>query len=116
MTLLNSIRKANPALQSTWNIHFTETSNEKLLSYVKIAENTEGVKNIIWCVANLDTENTQVGHVTVPRDLLGIYDKINISVQDLLTGETYHWSGEMNYIELNPYKSPIHIFRVGILS
>lgn len=125
MTILNSVRKANPALQTTWNTHFINTTSDKLLSFIKISANNadaenlardtkEVSKNIIWCIANLDTENTQSGHVAIPKDLLGIYGKINVMVQDLLTNETYRWSDEWNYVELNPYKSPIHIFKVSV--
>ena len=120
MTLLNRARKANVALQTTWNIHFSPTSNDKLISYVKVS-NTEGVsatdkasKNIIWCVANLDTENTQMGEVAVLKEVMGIQGRVNISVQDLLTGETYNWKDDWNYVELNPYKSPVHIFKVTV--
>jgi starch synthase (maltosyl-transferring) len=114
MTLLNRVRKANTALQTTWNIHFTPTTSDKLISYVKVSENTEGVKNIVWCVANLDTENTQAGEVSVPKELLGIKGRTNLSVQDLITGETYLWRDDWNFVELNPYKSPIHIFKVTV--
>jgi starch synthase (maltosyl-transferring) len=114
MTLLNRVRKANTALQTTWNIHFTPTNNDKLISYVKVSENTEGVKNIVWCVANLDTENTQAGEVSVPKEVLGIKGRTNLSVQDLITGETYFWKDDWNFVELNPYKSPIHIFKVTV--
>jgi starch synthase (maltosyl-transferring) len=113
MTLLNSIRKSNPALQTTWNIHFTPTNNDKLLSYIKVS-NTEGVRNIIWCVANLDTENTQLGEIGVLKEVLGITGRVNLSVQDYITNETYFWKDDWNYVELNPYKSPIHIFKVTI--
>jgi starch synthase (maltosyl-transferring) len=114
MTLLNRVRKANTALQTTWNIHFTPTNNDKLISYVKVSENTEGVKNIVWCVANLDTENTQAGEVSVPKEVLGIKGRTSLSVQDLITGETYFWKDDWNFVELNPYRSPIHIFKVTV--
>ena len=114
MTLLNRVRKANTALQTTWNIHFTPTNNDKLISYVKVSENTEGPKNIVWCIANLDTENTQAGEVGVPKEVFGIKGRTNLSVQDLITGETYFWKDDWNFVELNPYKSPIHIFKVTV--
>jgi starch synthase (maltosyl-transferring) len=115
MTLLNTIRRSNKALQTTWNIHFTATSQDNLLSYVKITPDTEGGEpNIIWCVANLDTDNTTAGLISVPKELLGIKNKVNIVVTDLLTGETYYWKEDSNYVELNPYKSPMHIFKVHV--
>jgi starch synthase (maltosyl-transferring) len=123
MTLLNRVRKANTALQTTWNIHFTPTTSDKLISYVKVSDTVDagnpadggkGAKNIVWCVANLDTENTQAGEVSVPKELLGIKGRTNLSVQDLITGETYFWKDDWNFVELNPYKSPIHIFKVTV--
>ena len=126
MTQLNHIRRENTALQTTWNIHFTDTSSDKLLSYVKISENTvdagnpdaigKGSKNIIWCIANLDTEGTTTGWINAPKALFGITGSMNLVVTDLLSGETYRWHDEWNYVELNPYKSPIHIFKVEVFN
>ena len=116
MTLLNNMRRNNTALQTTWNIQFSETNNEHLFSYYKISDDTEGgAKNIIWCVANLDTENTQNGYIEVPKTAFNIKGEVNIKVEDLLTGEIYDWTNDWNFVELNPYKSPLHIFKVHIL-
>jgi starch synthase (maltosyl-transferring) len=112
MTRLNHIRRQNPALQDTYNIHFTRTDSDKLMSYIKL---TEDRSNIIWCVANFDTQFPQSGYVEVPKRLLGIEGRmVNLKVTDLLTGETYHWFNEWNYVELNPSKWPLHIFRVEL--
>jgi starch synthase (maltosyl-transferring) len=116
MKRLNQIRKENPALQSTWNISFAETSNEQLFSYLKIAPQPPegGLPNIVWTVANLDPNNTQAGMVAVPEILRNIDGTVNLWVTDLLTNERYHWTGSSNYVELNPFKSPLHIFQVQI--
>jgi starch synthase (maltosyl-transferring) len=114
MTLLNTIRRNNIALQTTWNIQFTQTNNEHLLSYIKMSIEADGSRNIIWCVANLDSENSQSGIVEVPKALLGITGAINIVVEDLLTGEAYTWKNDWNYVELNPYKIGIHVFRAQV--
>ena len=34
-------------------------------------------------------------------------------VEDLLTGERYHWRGEWNYVRLDPGYRPAHVLRVG---
>lgn len=111
MTRLNQIRRENAALQSTWNIRFVRTDNEQLISYIKYNADRS---NIIWCIANLDPEQTVKGFVEVPRDVLGIQGRINIVVEDLLVKEHYTWKQDRNYVELNPDKSPIHIFKVHI--
>lgn len=109
ITKVNAIRKAHPALQSTWNIHFTNTDNDHLMSYVK---RTEDGSNTIWCIVNFDANHTQAGYVQVPKELLGISGSIHLKVTDLLTDETYHWFNDWNYVELNPNTMPGHIFLV----
>jgi len=111
ITKVNHIRKEQPALQDTWNIHFTRTDNESLMSYVKL---TEDKSNIIWCVVNFDTDYRQSGFVEVPKELLGVTGNVNLRVTDLLTGQIYHWFNEWNYVELNPDQLPGHIFKVEL--
>jgi starch synthase (maltosyl-transferring) len=50
MAAVNRIRKGNPALQTTWNIHFAETHNEQLLCYGKTDDEKQ---NRIIVVVNL---------------------------------------------------------------
>ncbi|NBC07589.1 MAG: DUF3416 domain-containing protein [Bacteroidetes bacterium] len=109
ITKVNHIRKAHPALQSTWNIHFTRTDNEQLMSYIKL---TEDKKDVIWCVVNFDVHHRQSGFVEVPKALLGIEGNVHLKVTDLLTDDTYHWFNEWNYVEINPAIFPGHVFRV----
>lgn len=108
-TRVNKIRKENKALQTTWNIHFTRTDNEQLMSYVKLSEDET---NVIWCIASFDVNNKQSGFVEVPKKLLSIEGRVNLKVTDLLSGETYFWFNDWNFVELNPAKYPIHILKV----
>lgn len=109
ITKVNRIRKENPALHSTWNIRFTRTDNDRIMSYVKF---TDDLTNFIWCIVNFDPHNTQSGFVEVPKDLLKITGRVHLKVTDLLADETFHWFNDWNYVELNPDSSPAHIFRV----
>lgn len=109
ITRLNHIRKEQPALQSTWNIQFTRTDNEQLMSYVKY---TDDRSNIIWCIASFDVDYRQAGFIEVPKQLLGIDRNVNLKVTDLLTGEVYHWFNEWNFVEINPDYYPGHVLLV----
>ncbi len=111
ITNLNQIRKENAAMQTTWNIQFTRTDNEQLMSYIKVTENLD---NIIWCIASFDTAFTQSGYVEVPKQLLNLTGRVNLRVTDLLTNESYYWFNDWNYVELNPDKHPIHILKVHL--
>ncbi len=111
ITRVNRIRKENTALQDTYNIHFTNTSNEQLMSFLKIS--ADG-RNIIWCIVNFDPEHTQAGMIEVPKQLLGVKSGQRLKLEELLLGETYFWSTESNYVELNPYRYPAHILRLSL--
>ena len=106
---INRIRRENPALQSTWNLHFYEVDNDYLLCYGKA---TQDLSNILLVVVNLNPFHTQSGWVQIPLSTLEIDPKQPYLVHDLLSDDKYIWQGERNYVEINPLLSPAHIFRV----
>jgi hypothetical protein len=60
---------------------------------------------------NLDPFHTHHGWVQVPtREWL--LEETGYRVDDLLTGERYHWHGEWNYVRLDPGFRQAHILRV----
>jgi len=109
MIRVNRLRKENPALQSTWNIEFAETTSDQIICYVKTDPMTN---NKLIVAVNLDFWNTHSASVRIPEALLGITPGSPYRVQDLLSGDEYHWQGEWQYVELNPYLMPAHIFRI----
>jgi starch synthase (maltosyl-transferring) len=111
MSLLNKIRKDNKALQSTWNVQFCPIENPQIIAYLKA---TDDLSNIILVVANLDSNNGQSGYIQLPKDRLKLKDKVNIKLHDLITGEHFTWTQEWNFVDLNPYKMPFHLFKLEI--
>jgi starch synthase (maltosyl-transferring) len=109
MIRLNRIRKENPALQSTWNVEFAETTSDQILCYVKVDAVTN---NRLIIAVNMDFWNTQTASVRIPPEMLGLDSGASYKVKDLLSGDEYYWQGEWQYIELNPYLMPAHIFRI----
>ena len=109
MTKMNQIRKENEALQTTWNIEFTDIDNPHLLGFTKINPDKT---NKLLIVINMDYQNTHSGWVKVPLHSFGLTGQPSFKVHDLLSGDEYTWSSEWNYIELNPHRMPAHIFRV----
>jgi starch synthase (maltosyl-transferring) len=106
---VNRIRRENPALQSTWNVSFHESENEKHLLYTKT---TEDLENILLIVVNLDPYHKQSGRIRVPLKELGIAPTRPYLVHDLISEDKYVWFGEWNHVELDPHVMPAHIFRV----
>lgn len=107
--LVNRIRRDNPALQTDRTLEFHPVDNDQLICYSKQSE--EG-SNLVLMVVNLDPHYRQSGFVDLPLEHLKIDRNHPYEVSDLLTGARYLWSGNRNYVELNPASLPGHIFRL----
>lgn len=109
ITRINQIRKEQSALQYTNNIDFCNIENDQILAYFKQSE--DGQNNIL-CVVNLDPYNKQGGWVQIPRHKMGISGDTPMRMTDLVTGNSYIWNEEWNFVELDPYQVPYHIFSI----
>ena len=109
MTRVNQIRRENPGLQTTHNLHFCEVDNEMLLFYAKFSED---FSNLILVLVNLDPFHTQSGWVRIPIHEIGIDADQPYLVHDLLSDDKFIWQGERNYVELDPQVLPASIFRL----
>ncbi|MDX5480349.1 MAG: alpha-1,4-glucan--maltose-1-phosphate maltosyltransferase [Hymenobacteraceae bacterium] len=113
ITLINKIRKVNPALQTTWNIIFGDTDNPSILCYAKW---NDDLTNKMLMIVNLDPHHTQAGWVKVPLWKLQIPQDQHYLVHDLLTERKFTWHDEWNYVELRPNEMPVHVFRIEAAS
>lgn len=111
VTLLNKARNENPALQTTWNLQFCTVENPNLIAFLK---STDDLSNIIIIVVNLDPHGKQSGYIQVPREKLKLGERVNLKLHDLITEESYTWTQEWNYVDLEPNKMPFHLFKVDI--
>ncbi|MBU2102669.1 MAG: alpha-1,4-glucan--maltose-1-phosphate maltosyltransferase [Candidatus Omnitrophota bacterium] len=109
IAIVNRIRKENPALQTTRNVKFCEVDNDNLLFYMKA---TDDCSNVLLIVVNLDPYHTQSGWVRVPIAELGIDSQQQYLVVDLLSQDRYFWTGERNFVQLDPAAMPAHILRL----
>jgi starch synthase (maltosyl-transferring) len=106
---VNRIRRDNPALHADWSLRFFPTDNEQLICYAK---STDDGSNQIVCVVNLDPHNTHSGWVDLDLAALGIEPAIPYQMHDLITGARFLWQGARNFVQLDPQRSPAHVFRV----
>ncbi len=111
ISIVNRARKDHAALQSTWNVQFCAIENPNLVAYLKA---TEDLSSIVLVVVTLDPHGNQSGYVQLPKERLRLNDKINVKLHDLITNENFTWTGEWNYVELNPNKMPFHLFKVEV--
>lgn len=103
---LNRIRKEHRALQQTNNIHFCGLENANLLGFYKWDDQRTSE---ILVVINLDPAGSQQGMVQLPYSVMGRLGQVEL--RDLLTGETYFWKDEWNYVALQN-DIPLHIFEI----
>ena len=111
ITIINMARKNNRALQSTWNIQFCAIENPNLLAYLKA---TDDLSNIILVVVNLDPHSRQSGYVQLPLARLKINGSVNVKAYDMITDDHYTWVQEWNYVDLDPFKMPFHLFKLEV--
>ncbi|CAN1540887.1 glgE Alpha-1,4-glucan:maltose-1-phosphate maltosyltransferase [Flavobacteriaceae bacterium] len=103
ITKINTIRKEQISLQQTNNIVFCDTNNDQVLAYYKFDDD---MQNETLMIVSLDPYNTGKAMIRIPVEKIG---NQNIQVSDLITGNTYSWDNEWNYVELPP-ELPFHLF------
>lgn len=111
LTLLNTIRRDNPALQQLRQIRFHDIANDQIIAYSKVDAETG---NAVLVVVNLDPSSTQEGMLRVDASAVGFNDGETFEVHDQITGEHYTWTTAEtgNFIRLAPEKNVAHIFRL----
>src|SRR6202521_4292364 len=108
ITLVNKVRRENPALQSDRGLRFHPTENDQLIAYTK---STPDLADVVLTVVNVDPHHTQAGMITLPIEELGIRRDRGYQAHELLSGARYLWNGPRNYVEINPHAIPAQIFR-----
>jgi starch synthase (maltosyl-transferring) len=107
ITRVNRIRRNNPALHENWNLRFCPVDNDALICYYKA---TEDGANVVLTAVNLDPHHVQSGWVELPLEALGIEPDAAFQVHDMLSDQRFLWQGARNFLQLDPARSPAHIF------
>lgn len=105
MTRINQIRKERLSLQQTNNVVFCETTSSDLIAFLKYDDDHT---DHTLMVCNLDPYYPKQGSVQLPLKTIGNQP---VRVTDLITGNSYWWDKEWNYVELHP-ALPFHLFKL----
>ncbi|NNK82378.1 MAG: alpha-1,4-glucan--maltose-1-phosphate maltosyltransferase, partial [Flavobacteriaceae bacterium] len=108
ITKINAIRHENEALQQTNNIEFCNIENDKLIAFYKWNNDKT---NQLLIVISLEPYYAQQGMIQLPLYEMGIENGHHFQVHDLVTGSSYNWIDEWNFVELHP-TLPFHIFKI----
>lgn len=122
LTLLNSIRNKHTALQRLRNLTINPTSNDKIVSFTKIArpeETPDGQMDAVIVVVNLDPYASREATVYLDLSPFGISPRWDngpvLQVTDEMSGETYLWN-HTPYVRLDPHGQVAHIFSVKVVN
>lgn len=107
ITRINQIRHEHPALQEYDNLRFYQAENPQIICYGKM---TPDKSDIIVIAVNLDPFNTHDSWIYLPLNEFGIPDDEPFQAVELLSGETYTWTGSRQYVRLVPETHPGQVF------
>ncbi len=107
ITTVNRIRREHPALQEYDNLRFYWADDDSVLCYGKA---TPDRSDIIVVAVNLDPFQVHETRIHIPIHDFGIGDGEQFRVTELITGESYIWTGGSHHIRLDPHYEPALIF------
>jgi starch synthase (maltosyl-transferring) len=106
MARVNLIRREHPALRHDRTLRFHPTDNDRLIAYSKTLPH--GGDPVV-VIVNLDPVHPQSGWVDLRMPELGMAWDAPFTARDLLTGESFAWTGARNFVELHPGHQPGHV-------
>ncbi|MEA2499139.1 MAG: hypothetical protein QOH26_1544 [Actinomycetota bacterium] len=105
---INDIRHKHPALSEFTNLTFHQTDKENLLCFSKTSPGYDPILVIV----NLNPFHWEETTIHLDLEALRVEYGQAFEVHDLVTDTTYVWHGPENYVRLDPFDEPAHIFRV----
>ena len=105
ITRINNIRKQHESLQQTNNIVFCKVENDQIMAYYKF---NDSKTDHTLMICNLDPYYPKQAMVRLPLEEIGNQP---VRVTDLITGNSYLWDKEWNFVELHP-ALPFHLFKI----
>ena len=115
ITKLNEIRAAHPAIRQLRNLELQHTDDSAILAFSKhlaAQHSPSGKADTILVVVNVDPHAVRETMVRLDLSKLGLPHGSRFEVEDLITGEKYEW-GSDNYVRLDAFLEPAHIFKIG---
>lgn len=109
VTLLNRIRRDNPALHELENLEFYESSNDQILFYGK---STADKKSAVLVAVNLSPFQAHEAHLRIPIATLGIKAEETYQLHNVITDHRDLMIGDSYIVRLDPQVEPVAIFVV----
>ena len=106
---VNQIRREHPALQEYDNLRFYEADDDNVICYGKTSREVE---DIVVAAVNLDPFQPHDATLRLPIHEWGIESDEQFRATELITGESFIWTGAEQQIRLDPTVEPAMLFEV----
>lgn len=106
---VNAIRREHPALQEYDNLRFHDASDDNVLCYSKTSRDGD---DTVVMIVNLDPFHAHESEIRLPVHEFRIEPGGQYRAQDLLTEETFLWSGPEQRVRLDPATNPAMILHI----
>ncbi len=114
ITQLNHIRRAHPALQTLTTIRFHRADHPGLIVFSKHLDaqaSPSGHSDTVLVVCMTEHHGEAYSSLHLDLDSLGLPPGADFDVEDLLTGERFHWTADP-FVILSADHRPAHILRI----
>jgi starch synthase (maltosyl-transferring) len=111
LSRLNAIRNAHPALRELRNLRLHQVDDDNIIAFSKRSVAADGSCDCVLTVINLDPHAAREATVHVDLATIGLEPGETYEVHDELSDHTWTW-GEHNYVRLDPFVEPAHVFVV----
>jgi starch synthase (maltosyl-transferring) len=109
---LNRIRRAHPSMWRMSSLRFHHVDHDDVIAYSHHTVH-EGVPDTVVVVVNLAPDEMREAMVHLDLGALGLGDRVSFPVHDELTGESWDWGPNGNYVRFDPAERVAHVLRVG---
>jgi starch synthase (maltosyl-transferring) len=110
ITILNQIRRDNPALHSHLGISLLNAWNDNILFFEKA---TPGRENVLLVAVSLDPHHAQEADIELPLWKFSLSDHDALAVEDLVRQQHFTWTGKYQRVRLDPDEIPFSIWRIS---
>lgn len=105
---VNDLRHGHPAFRELTNLEFHFVDKDNMLAFSKTAPGASP----ILVVVNLNPFGWEEATVHLDLGVLGLDPDRTLRLRDVVTDQTHAWTGSHQYVALDPFVEPAHIFMV----
>jgi starch synthase (maltosyl-transferring) len=112
ITRVNEIRKQYRPLQEYDNLRFHGADDQRVMVYSKTLHDDPVA---IVCIVSLDPHSIVDTWIHLDLSVLNLNDNVPYQVEELITGNTWNWTGAHHPIQIDPEIEPVWILAVSAM-